>query len=67
MVIYEENTMGLKKEDWYAMYEHCIKEPYAFLYLNIKKPKHLRCMKNFDKYLFHKEEEKEGVVDEQNV
>jgi Poxvirus A32 protein len=66
-VIYEENTMGLKKNDWYEMFNHCTKEPYGFMYLNIKKPKHLRCMKNFDKYLFHKEEEEEGTFQEQNI
>jgi len=56
--IYEENTMGLHRLDWLEMYKHAIAEPFSFLYMNAKKPKHLRCMKRFDKYLFHKEEKK---------
>ena len=55
-VIYEENTMGMKYKDWIEMYEHAITEPYSFMYMNAKKPKHLRIMKRFDKYMFHKEE-----------
>jgi hypothetical protein len=65
--IYEENTMGLKKDDWLEMYAHCISEPFGFMYLNVKKPKHLRCMKNFDRYLFHRPEDKEGNFEEANV
>lgn len=56
-VIYEENTMSYKMKDWLEMYKHAIAEPFSFLYLNSKKPKHLRCMKRFDKYLFVKQEE----------
>lgn len=57
-VIYEENTMGMRKNDWLEMYRHAIAEPYSFMYMNAKKPKHLRIMKRFDKYMFHKEERK---------
>lgn len=49
--------MSYHKDDWLQMYKHAIAEPFSFLYLNCKKPKHLRCMKRFDKYLFCKEEE----------
>lgn len=51
-VIYEENTMGLKREDWLEMFEYATADEYSFLYMNAKKPKHLRCMKNFEKVLF---------------
>lgn len=59
LVIYEENTMGLPKSTWLEMFKHCIKEPYGFMYMNAKKPKALRCMKNFDKYMSFKVEEEE--------
>jgi hypothetical protein len=51
-VIYEENTGGMPIETWLEMYKHAVKEPYSFLYMNFKNPKHLRFMKRFDKYLF---------------
>jgi hypothetical protein len=62
--IYEENTMGMHKNDWLEMYKYAITEPYSFMYMNAKKPKHLRIMKRFDKYLFHKEERKNEYDDE---
>jgi hypothetical protein len=62
--IYEENTMSFHKDDWLEMYKHAIAEPFSFLYLNCKKPKHLRCMKRFDKYLFCKEEESTNNFEE---
>jgi len=51
-VIYEENTMGYKEKQWLEMFDHCVKDDYGFMYLNAKKPKRFRCMKNFDKVLF---------------
>lgn len=51
-VIYEEFTMGLKLNEWLEMYHHAIEPEYAFLYLNLFAKKGLRCMQNFDKYLF---------------
>jgi hypothetical protein len=52
-VIYEEFTMGLSFKDWLEMYNHAVEPEYAFLYLNLFAKKGLRCMQNFDKYLFH--------------
>ena len=49
--------MGFKKNDWLEMFEHATKDDYAFLYLNSKKPRRLRCMKNFEKVLFVEREE----------
>lgn len=65
VAIYEENTMGYKMPVWLEMYNHAIAEPYSFLYLNATKPKHLRCMKRFDKYLFFKQEKQENNLEEQ--
>ncbi len=56
-VIWEENTMGYKEKEWLEMYEYATCEDYSFLYLNAKKQKRLRCMKNFDKVLFYQKEE----------
>ena len=47
--------MGMKKDPWLEMFKYATLEPYSFLYLNAVKPKHLRIMKRFEKYLFHKE------------
>ncbi len=51
-VIYEENTMGQKRENWLEMYNYATSEDYSFLFMNAQKPKTLRCMKNFEKVLF---------------
>lgn len=56
-VIYEENTMGLKKDEWMELFEHCTSEKYGFMYLNAKADKGMRCMKNFDKFVRHSSEE----------
>ncbi len=50
-VIYEENTMGLKRDDWIEMYEYATREEFSFLFMDAKKPKNLRCMINFEKVL----------------
>lgn len=52
--------MGYKKAAWLEMFEHATKDDYSFLYLNSKKPRRLRCMKNFDKVLYHSGSESEG-------
>lgn len=65
--IYDEFPMGMKKDQWRMMYDHAIQEDHAFLFYNIQKPKRLRCMKNFDKVLFIKDEQEEaddGDIDE---
>lgn len=64
--IYEENTMGMNYHNWLEMYRHAIAEPYSFMYMNSTKPKHLRIMKRFDKYMFHKEESKNEYSDNDN-
>jgi len=49
--------MGYKRDAWLEMFAHATKDDYSFLYLNSKKPRRLRCMKNFDRVLFHEESE----------
>ncbi len=57
LVIYEENTMGYKKDVWIEMFEYATTPPYSFMYLNSAKEKHLRCMMCFDRVLFSQKEE----------
>jgi hypothetical protein len=49
--IYEETPLGLRKEPWMAVYNHCVSDDYSFMYFNYQKPKKMRIMKNFDSYL----------------
>jgi hypothetical protein len=51
-VIYEEFSMGLKRDDWMELFQHAVDGDHSFLYINFQKPKRLRMMKNFDQYLF---------------
>lgn len=53
-VIYEENSMGLKHEDWLETYEHATNGEHDFMYINYKFPKRYRVMKNFDQFLLNK-------------
>lgn len=52
-VVYEENPMNLKQDQWEEMYRHATEGDHNFLFINYQKPKRLRCMKNFDSVLFH--------------
>jgi len=51
-VIYEENPMYLKRDQWYEVYEHAVDGDHNFMFINYQKPKRLRIMKNFQKVLF---------------
>ena len=59
--------MGYKKEAWLEMFRHATKDDYAFMYLNSKRPRELRIMKNFDKVLFSKDEGEENGEQEFGV
>jgi hypothetical protein len=50
-VIYEEFPVGLPKKVWYEVYRYCVKEPFAFMYFNLFKPKGERIRKNFDELI----------------
>jgi hypothetical protein len=50
--IYSEFPMGLKRPAWDEMYHHCVSDDHGFLFYNMQKPKHLRCMKNMTNILF---------------
>ena len=51
-VIYDENAMYLKKNQWLEVYHHAVDGDFSFIFLNYQKPKRLRIMKNFEKVLF---------------
>lgn len=51
-VIYEENPVGMKREQWDVAYRYCVEGDYGFMYINYKRPKRLRVMKNFDQVVF---------------
>lgn len=51
-VIFEENSLYMKKKDWMEAYEHAVEGDHDFMYINYQKPKRLRLMKNFEKVLF---------------
>ncbi|KAI9007419.1 hypothetical protein BC832DRAFT_539551 [Gaertneriomyces semiglobifer] len=50
--LYEENTCGMTWDVWVQAYRYCTEQDYDFMYINYKKPKKLRVMKNFDQYIF---------------
>ena len=52
-VIYEENSLYMKKRPWYEMYEYAIDGDHDFLFINYQQPKKLRAMKNFNEVIFH--------------
>lgn len=66
-VIYEEHPNKMKRDQWQEMYEHATDGDHDFMYINYKKPKPLRMMKNFDKVLFFAEEPKKKVSMEQDL
>lgn len=51
-VIYEENSLYMKKRAWMEAYEYAVDGDHDFMYINYQKPKRLRMMKNFDQVLF---------------
>jgi len=56
-VIFEENSLYMKRDDWMEMYEHATEGDHDFLFINYQKPKRLRAMKNFEKILFVEEDD----------
>lgn len=51
-VIFEENPMNLKRDQWMELYQHATDGDHDFLFINYQKPKRLRMMKNFTQILF---------------
>ena len=51
-VIFQENPMYLKREQWMKVYEYAVEGDHNFMFINYQKPKRLRIMKNFNKVLF---------------
>lgn len=50
--IYDENPVGMKRELWDQVYDYCTADDYSFMYVNYKRPKRLRCMKDFQQVVF---------------
>jgi energy-coupling factor transporter ATP-binding protein EcfA2 len=53
--IYDENPMGMTKDQWMVAYKFATRDDYSFLFYNIQRPRALRLMKNFDEIMFFKE------------
>lgn len=51
-MVFEENPMGLKRDQWEEIYHYCTEGDHDFMFINYQKPKRLRIMKNFDQYVF---------------
>lgn len=50
--LYEEFPNGMDQETWVEAFRYCTQGDFGFMYLNIKRPKRLRMMRNFDEYVF---------------
>lgn len=50
--ITEENPVGMKREVWDQVYKYCVEGDYDFMYINVKRPRHLRVMKNFEQFVY---------------
>jgi hypothetical protein len=55
-VIFEEYGMTLNHKNWLECYRYATEGDYNFLYLNYQAKKNMRMMKNFQEYLFVKNE-----------
>lgn len=51
-VVYEEHPLGMKREEWDQVYAYCTEGEHDFMYVNYKRPKRLRIMKNFDQVVY---------------
>ena len=49
--IYEEFPMGMKRNEWDAVYKYATEGPHDFLFLDFQKPRGQQIMKNFDTFL----------------
>jgi len=53
--------MGLKYDDWLAIYRYCTTNDYDFLFVDFQKKKRLRLMRNFEQYMTVKNSESEVI------
>jgi hypothetical protein len=49
--IYEEFPMGLKYNEWVAVYQFCTEGKHDFMYIDFQKPRGEQIMKNFDTFI----------------
>lgn len=61
LAIYEENTMGLKYEEWVRVYEACTSEEHSFMFINKLRPKALRIMKDLRWIMYYNVDSTESV------
>lgn len=59
-VLYEENPIGMKREVWDRVYMYCVQGDFAFMYINHKRPKRLRVMRNFEQFVFVGDEDSDA-------
>lgn len=50
-VIYEENSCGLTKDEWFKIFRYCTSAPFNFMFINYKREKENRIMRNFDEQI----------------
>jgi hypothetical protein len=49
--IYEEFPMGLKRDEWDAVYRYCTEGRHDFMFIDFQKPRGQQIMKNFDTFI----------------
>lgn len=62
-VIYAENSVGMKVDQWEQVYRYCTRDEFAFMYINYKRPKRLRVMRNFEQIVYVGEDDEPGTLD----
>lgn len=50
--IYNENPCHMKREQWDEAFRYCVHDEYGFMYINYKRERQLRIMRNFDQHVF---------------
>jgi hypothetical protein len=53
ITIYEENPVGMTFDDWLKVYKYCVKEKYAFMFINYQQEEGERITRNFDEFIFY--------------
>lgn len=66
LALYDENSVGLTKDEWLGVYNYCTNEPFSFMMINYMKPKGERVYKNFDE-LVPTRSSASGVIDSHEI
>lgn len=54
-LIYAENGCSMEYKEWEAIYQHCTRSPYSFMYINSTLPKGERIYRNLSKRIVYTE------------